>query len=239
MVWLIAAAAWTVALTLTLSGSELGDHRSLDTSGGLNWRSVTAFLAGWQVMIAATMLPTTIPMLQHFGRASLNQPRGRSALVVFVLAYVLLWTVFGLATLVADAGLHWAARQLPWLAEHGWILAGGTLALAGAFQFSRIKDRCLRECRHPMSFMAHYYKRGYRSAFEIGLRQGIHCVGCCWALMLVMFGVGVGNLAWMAAIAGIMLLEKTSRIGRRMVPYVGATLIITGVLVIARGVTRL
>jgi predicted metal-binding membrane protein len=235
MVWLLAAVAWLVALGLTIVGPGLADHRVLDATGGLSTSGVLGFLTGWQIMIAATMLPTTIPMVQYFGRASLDQPNGRSALFVFLLAYVLLWTAFGITALILDSGLHWLAWQAPWLAERGWILAGSTLMLAGAFQFSPIKDRCLRECRHPMSFMLHYYRRGYRPAFEIGIRQGLHCLGCCWALMLVMFGVGVGNLAWMAAIAGIMLLEKTSRMGRRLVPYVGGALICCGLLVLVRG----
>jgi predicted metal-binding membrane protein len=233
LVWLVTATAWLAALLLSSSGSNFADHRGLD--GGLTIGVMLTFLVGWQVMIAAMMLPTTIPMLQHFGRASLNQPSGRSALLVFVVAYALLWTVFGIGALFLDAGIHWLVQTTSWLAERPWMVSGVTLTLAGLFQFSSIKDRCLRECRHPVSFMVHHYRRGYRAAFEIGLRHGLHCLGCCWALMLVMFGVGVGNLAWMAAIAGIMLLEKTSRMGRRLVPYVGGAFIANGMVLLLRG----
>jgi predicted metal-binding membrane protein len=201
--------------------------------------TLAAFLLGWQIMIAATMLPTTIPMLQHFGRASLAQPGGGLSLTAFMAAYVVLWTAFGLAALMLDGGLHWLVSQQPALGEREWLFKGGVLILAGAFQFSPIKDRCLRECRHPMSFMLHHYRRGIAGGWQVGLRHGLHCIGCCWALMLVMFAVGVGNLAWMAAIAGIMLLEKTSRIGRRLVPYVGGALMVTGLLVLVRGATGL
>jgi predicted metal-binding membrane protein len=209
----------------------------LEAPSGLTLAALVAFLLGWQIMIAATMLPTTIPMLQHFGRASLSQPKGGLALAAFVSAYVVLWTAFGLAALALDGVLHWLVIQQPLLGEREWLFKGAVLIIAGAFQFSPIKDRCLRECRHPMSFMLHHYRRGIAGGWQVGFRHGLHCVGCCWALMLVMFAVGVGNLAWMAAIAGIMLMEKTSRIGRRLVPYVGGVLIATGVLVIARGIT--
>jgi predicted metal-binding membrane protein len=239
MVWLVAAVAWLVALGVGPLGSGLADHRMLDAPEGLTLAALAAFLLGWQVMVAATMLPTTIPMLQHFGRASLKQPRGGPALAAFVGAYVALWTVFGFVALVLDGGLHWLVSQQPWLAERDWLFKGFALILAGGFQFSPIKDRCLSECRHPMSFMLHHYRRGIAGGWQVGLRHGLHCIGCCWALMLVMFTVGVGNLGWMAAIAGIMLLEKTSRIGRRLVPYVGAALVVTGVLVLVRGVTGL
>jgi predicted metal-binding membrane protein len=239
MVWLAAALAWLVALGVGPLGGGLADHRMLDTPSGLTPGSLAVFLLGWQVMIAATMLPTTIPMLQHFGRASLAQPRGGFALAAFVGAYVGLWTAFGIAALVLDAALHWLAGQQPWLGEREWLFKGVVLSLAGAFQFSPIKDRCLRECRHPMSFMMHYYRRGIAGGWQVGLRHGLHCIGCCWALMLVMFAVGVGNLAWMAAIAGIMLLEKTSRIGRKLVPYVGGALMATGLLVLVRGAAGL
>jgi predicted metal-binding membrane protein len=235
MVWTVALAAWLVALATGPLGGGLADHRVLDAQDGVTFTALSAFLLGWQVMIAATMLPTTIPMLQHFGRASLGQPRGRIAMSAFVGAYVALWTLFGILALLLDRILHSLVNQWPWMGEHDWLLKGLVLILAGVFQFSPIKDRCLRECRHPMSFMLHHYRRGVGAGWEIGLRHGLHCLGCCWALMLVMFAVGVGNLAWMAAIAGIMLMEKTSRIGRRLVPYVGAAFMFSGLLIIARG----
>jgi predicted metal-binding membrane protein len=107
------------------------------------------------------------------------------------------------------------------------------LALAGAFQFSSLKDACLRQCRHPGAYLLRHYRRGVREAFELGRGHGLFCVGCCWALMLVMFAAGVANLWWMAALTAVMVYEKTGSGGRRAVPTTGLALLLFATLVLA------
>jgi predicted metal-binding membrane protein len=100
--------------------------------------------------------------------------------------------------------------------------------MAGAFQFSRLKNACLTACRSPESFLWQHYRRGARGGFALGARHGLSCVGCCWALMLVMFATGVGGLAWMLALTAIMVAEKTTRVGARLVVPVGIAFLLVG-----------
>jgi predicted metal-binding membrane protein len=150
----------------------------------------------------------------------------------FLGGYVLVWTAFGALAFAFDIGVHRAVDELAWLAERPWLIGGVTLVLAGAFQFSELKDRCLKECRNPGSYMLRYYRRGVGEAFRMGRGHGLFCLGCCWALMLVAFAVGVANLAWMAALTLLMLFEKTGPRGDRGVAPIGVGLIVLGVLVL-------
>src|SRR5262249_34900305 len=190
------------------------------------------FLAAWQSMTGAMMLPTSLPMFRLFARVSSGQARSRLALAVFLAAYAAVWTALALAALAGDAALPSLVDRWAPLRERPWLIAGLTLLVAGAFQFSPLKEQCLRECRHPASFLMRHYGRGLRRAWDLGMRHGLFCLGCCWALMLVMFAVGAGSLAWMAALAGVMLVEKTQRWGRPLVPFVGAALVLWGLLVL-------
>ena len=121
----------------------------------------------------------------------------------------------------------------PWLATHPAVIGGSVLALAGAFQFSSLKDRCLKECRHPAGFLLPRYQRGARAAFRLGRQHGLFCFGCCWALMLVGFAAGVASLWWMAALTALMVFEKTGREGQRGVRPIGLGLIALGMLMLA------
>ena len=128
---------------------------------------------------------------------------------------------------VADSAIHLAAARLPWLVIHGWVVGAFVLALAGAFQFSSLKYRCLERCRTTFGFVAERW-RGVapsRAALRIGLDHGAFCVGCCWALMLVMFVVGVGRLGWMLALAAVMAAEKNLAWGRHLRTPLGIALI--------------
>jgi predicted metal-binding membrane protein len=112
--------------------------------------------------------------------------------------------------------------------DHDWAIAPLTLMLAGAFQFTSLKDACLKACRHPASFLQRHYRRGPRGGFELGMRHGAFCVGCCWALMLVLFGVGTMNLIWMAGLTALMVHEKTRPSGSQAVPLTGVILLAIG-----------
>jgi predicted metal-binding membrane protein len=231
----VAATAWAVALLALATGRDVVlHHDALVGSGGLpSAGALLVFLLAWQVMTAAMMLPSSLPLLRLFARACAGQPHPRLARLAFVTAYFAIWTGFAVAALVADAGLHRLVHSWPWLHERPWLIAGTVLLLAGGFQFSPLKERCLWQCRSPFGFLQRHYRRGLRAAGTLGLRHGLFCLGCCWALMLTMFAVGVGQLAWMAGLTGVMVIEKTSRWGRRLTPVVGATLLIWGLLVLA------
>ncbi|MBA2518039.1 MAG: DUF2182 domain-containing protein [Chloroflexia bacterium] len=233
-IWSGVAAAWALALLLLVLGhGELVSHHAVLRETELpSFSTLLLFLVAWQVMTGAMMLPSSLPMLQLFARASQGQAHPHRAMTAFVAAYFAVWTGFALVALAGDAGLHRLATAWPWLAERPWLIAGSVLLLAGAFQFSPLKERCLEMCRNPVQFLWRFYDRGVPAAWRLGVRHGLFCLGCCWALMLTMFAVGVGSLTWMAALTGVMLIEKTSRQGRRLVPLVGGALLLWGALIL-------
>jgi predicted metal-binding membrane protein len=179
------------------------------------------------------MLPSSLPLVRLFAQASSGQERPRAVMAAFVAGYAVVWTGFGWLAFCGDAVVHSAVDSTPWLKHHQWLVAGGVLLGAGAFQFSALKDRCLQVCRHPGAFLRRYYERGEAGGFRLGLRHGLFCLGCCWALMLLMFAAGVASLWWMAALTGLMVFEKTGVAGRRAVPVAGLALVAWGTLVIA------
>jgi predicted metal-binding membrane protein len=218
--------AWTVAIAAQLAGVAHYVHHDVLLEGGPPfWLALIAFLLAWQLMIAAMMLPSSLPLVRMFASASRGQPRPGRAMAGFLGGYAVVWSAFGALALVFDLAVHRSIDSIGWLHAHEWVIGGSVLALAGAFQFTKLKDACLDKCRHPAQFMLRYYERGVGGGFRLGARHGAFCVGCCWALMLVMFAAGVGSLAWMALLTALMVHEKTRPAGRRTVPVTGATLL--------------
>ena len=189
----------------------------------------------WVLMIGAMMLPTTYPVLAMFRRIVAGRPDARLLVALVVAGFFVAWFVFGLLAHAADEGLQWAVVRMPWTVSHGWILGAVVLAGAGAFQFSALKYRCLEQCHTPFSFiMARWHGRSpRREAWRIGVDHGIFCVGCCWALMLLMFVVGTGNLGWMLVLAAVMAAEKNLPWGRRLRTPLGVGLLGWSAVVVA------
>jgi predicted metal-binding membrane protein len=226
--------AWALAVAAEISGRGTALHHDALIEGRLPYGLAFAlFLVAWQAMIAAMMVPSSLPLVRLFASAAAGQPRPRAAIAALLGGYALVWTAFGSLAFVGDTMVHATVDSTPWLQHHEWLIAGGTLALAGAFQFSRLTDRCLEVCRHPGAFVLRHYARGLPAAFALGRRHGLFCLGCCWALMLLMFAAGVANLWWMAALTALMIYEKTGAGGRRAVPVAGITLLACAALVFA------
>jgi predicted metal-binding membrane protein len=233
LVWAIAV-AWAVAVAAEATGRGRLLHHDALVEGGLPiWAALGLFLVAWQLMIAAMMLPSSLPLIRLFSRMAANQPRPLRAKAAFLGGYGALWSGFGAAAFLGDLGIHRLVNGWSWLAAHPSVIAGAVLLLAGAFQFSSLKDRCLTVCRHPGAYLLQHYQRGVRGGFRLGAGHGVFCVGCCWALMLVAFAAGVANLWWMAALTAVMVFEKTGPGGRRGVRSIGLGLIGLGVLVLA------
>jgi predicted metal-binding membrane protein len=206
----------------------LGSVRAAGVSSGPAsfWLVLGLFLLAWQSMIAAMMLPSSLPLVRLFGAASARAPARASTMVAFLGGYALTWTAFGAAAFSGDALLHH-------LIGNGWLILGGALALAGAVQFTSLKERCLTQCRHPGTFLMRHYRRGAGGAFALGLRHGLFCLGCCWALMLVMFAAGAASLIWMGGLTALMVVEKTARRGGQAVAPTGFALLGCAALVLA------
>jgi predicted metal-binding membrane protein len=185
------------------------------------------YAGAWIVMTAAMMLPTTLPLLNVFGRITAARPDRGRLMALLVLGYMAVWGGFGLLA----HGLHLAVLQAfaraPLLAWHGWAIGAAVIATAGAFQFSPLKYRCLEKCRTPVGFVMQHW-HGVRhglNAFLLGAHHGLFCVGCCWALMLLMFAFGAGSLGWMLLLAAVMAVEKNVSWGRRISRPLGVALL--------------
>jgi predicted metal-binding membrane protein len=228
------AGAWSLVVIAQETGNATRlHHDSLIEGGPPLWAALAVFLLAWQAMIAAMMLPSSLPMVRLFTHAAGRQPRPGVATAAFLGGYALVWTGFGVGAFLGDVGIHHTVDATPWLAAHEWFISAGILITAGAFQFTDLKDRCLDQCRHPGPFLMRHYRRGTGGAFALGRRHGLFCLGCCWALMLMMFAAGVASLIWMAVLGAVMYYEKAGRHGRALTPVVGIVLIAWGIVVAA------
>ena len=233
-----ALAALAMVAWLSLWLWEGSPYRAfLGHQGGVGPLPVEAalFSVGWVLMIVAMMLPSSIPLVLTFA-ALVRRRSAPGQLVLLLLAgYLVVWTGFGFAAWILDRGIHAAVDALPWLAEHPQLILGTTLLAAGLWQFSPIRDRCLDECRSPLGFVADRWRgtAERRESFAMGLAHGAFCVGCCWSLMLVMFGVGVGSFLLMLALGGLTAMEKNLPSGRRLTHPLGVALVLAAVYTVA------
>ena len=155
-----------------------------------NWLAVFIM---WAVMMAAMMLPTAMPMVTVF--ATLNRRRSEAArTVAFVAGYVALWTAFGAAATAAQWALQARGLLSPMIVSMSPALSAALLMIAGVFQFTPLKQACLRACRSPLGFLLTDWRDGLWGAARMGLRHGLYCLGCCWALMALLFVGGAMNL---------------------------------------------
>ena len=206
----------------------------------LAWQAAdvgAAFLM-WLTMAVAMMLPTAAPAILAFadlGRGTGRAGRpGQSAgrLGAFVGGYLMTWWAFGALATAAQWALAFTTRGMPGLAAGGSV-AGALLLIAGLYQFSSLKDLCLTRCRSPLAFFLAHWREGTRGALYLGLRHGAHCVGCCWALMALMLGVGTMSIGWTGALTALMLAEKVLPGGRLLGRAVGLALIAWGGVLLA------
>jgi predicted metal-binding membrane protein len=205
------------------------DHRDLDADG-LTATTVALFTAGWLLMTIAMMLPTSLPLLATFRAVVGRRPHPDRLATLVVAGYLAGWTAVGFGMFVADSGIHALVGAIPYLAAHPNMIVALTLLAAGAYQFSPLKYRCLEACRSPLLFVMSHWRaaRPAREALEIGLRHAAYCVGCCWSVMLVLFALGMGNLAWMLGAGIVMAIEKNLPGGRRLGKPLGVVLLLAG-----------
>ena len=221
LVGLAAVAWWSTAQRM--DGMDAGPGTDL---GALGW-----FLGVWVVMMAAMMFPSVSPTVALYARMA--HRRRSAAPLVFAAGYLVTWTAAGLLAYGAFAlGREVLGAPLAWDRGGRW-LAGATLAAAAVYELTPLKDMCLTKCRSPLAFLLGSWRDGLRGAFELGARHGAWCVGCCWALMLSLFALGVMSIVWMAAVAGVIALEKLLP-WRRVATYgTAAALVLLGALLLA------
>ena len=199
------------------------------------WLVFGEFLLLWVVMMAAMMLPSVAPVASMYLTVLRSRRNGPAVahIAALVAGYLLAWTGFGVAAFgisralgkLAPMGMNMAPSRLA-----VWS-AAITLAVAGLYQFTPLKARCLRHCRSPLGFLLHFgnYSGRLRDV-RVGSYHGGYCVGCCWSLMLVLVAVGVMNMAWMAVLTAVVFVEKVWRSGEAFGYAVGGALILIGLL---------
>ena len=161
-----------------------------------NWLAVFTM---WTVMMAAMTLPSAAPMVFSF--ATLNRRRNERARTLhFIAGYLALWTAFSGAAAAAQWLLQSTGYLSPMIVSRSYVLSGILLLVAGIFQFSPLKHACLRACRSPLGFLMSDWHDGFWGAWQMGIRHGLYCLGCCWALMALLFVGGAMNLLWIAAL---------------------------------------
>ena len=192
---------------------------------------VVPLFAMWVVMMAAMMLPSAAPTVLLYAAMVGKHAQRSSALPapwIFAAGYLLAWTAFSLVAALLQAALQQAALLDAGMASASRPLSAVLFAAAGAYQLTPLKDRCLSRCQEPLAFLMTRWRPGASGALRMGVENGAYCVGCCAFLMLLLFAVGVMSLAWVAAVAVAVLVEKLLPAGRFASRFAGAALLVLG-----------
>lgn len=192
------------------------------------------FVLGWTVMTFAMMLPTSLPLITMFRKMTVKRSDSAFLVTLLIAGYIAIWAAFGVAAHIGDIMLHETVNHWHWLEDHSQIIVGGTVLVAGVYQFTPLKYQCLDKCRSPMSFITEHWtgKDQQVESLRLGLHHGLFCVGCCWSLMLLMFAVGTGSVGWMLALGAIMAIEKNMPWGKKISMPLGGALIGLGIALI-------
>ncbi len=226
---ILAVGAWGI---LIHQQSTMSDARGMSPTMGMG---ALLFLAVWVVMMVAMMFPTAAPMILIFARVHADRQRQGKPFVptgIFVGAYLLTWTLFGVLAYFAALGAEKLAGRSAWVMDNVALLGGVVLIAAGLYQLSPLKHVCLSKCRSPMQFVLHHWRSGYSGAFRMGIEHGAYCLGCCWLMFVILFPLGIMNLVAMALVTALIFAEKSLSLGRRMSWIAAGILIIYGALVI-------
>ncbi|MFA9421659.1 MAG: DUF2182 domain-containing protein, partial [Gammaproteobacteria bacterium] len=199
---------------LGIEGTYSGDGMAMPDLMKLTpWTPIDAvfmFLM-WAVMMVGMMLPSATPMILLYARVVRHNAKNTEPLIhtsAFLAGYVVVWTVFSAAATAMQYGLEQTALLSPMMISASPVFGGIVLLVAAVYQWTPYKNACLRRCRSPVWFLSTYWQDGASGALRMGLAHGAYCLGCCWALMLLLFVGGVMNLLCIAAITIFVLAEK-------------------------------
>ena len=223
---ILAAVSW--ALLIWQAGMMNG--KGLTTGMGIG-----LFLAIWVVMMVAMMVPATSPMNLAFARVQRERGICGRAFVpawIFVGAYLLIWTLFGGLTYLIASAVSELARTVPWLMMNATRIGGSILILAGLYQFTPFKRACLAKCCMTQHFIFDRWRDGRLGAFRMSLSHGLYCLGANWLLCVLLFPLGIMNLAAMAVLTVVLFAETFFSLAERIAQVAGLALILYGTLVI-------
>jgi predicted metal-binding membrane protein len=225
----IAGLAWAYLFSLSQDMSGMGDMPGMAMPSAPAPFLLTVTM--WAVMMIGMMLPSAMPMMLLF--TMVQRKQGKQPVLTtgtFAIGYLLIWGGFAVVAAALQVELGQMALLSPSLAFVSTRLAGLTFLLAAAYEFSPFNNRCLTQCSSPLSFITVHWRPGIGGALRMGVVHGAFCVGCCWALMLLLFTAGVMNLLWVAVLAVLVLVQK-------LLPYQRATTMVTGGAMLIVGVS--
>jgi predicted metal-binding membrane protein len=225
---------WIIVMANDMYGSMLGASAWMMTT---DWDAPHLLLlwAMWVVMMTAMMLPSASPLLLLYGVAARRTAHATAGRQIYALAagYLMIWTAFSLAATALQRGLASLLLVSPMMEATSSRLSAALLLIAGVYQLTPIKHACLRLCRSPLGFLMSRWRQGWSGAFAMGVEHGAYCVGCCWALMLLLFAGGVMNLAVIAALTAFVAVEKLAPPGMQAARISGVLLLAGGCWMLA------
>jgi predicted metal-binding membrane protein len=233
---LLTALAWAYLVHLDREMSAAMEHDRMMAEMGMvmdmPWKATDVFLAFamWAVMMVGMMTPSAAPVVLLFAgmRRGVGAHPVPAVVVAFVAGYLLVWALFSAAAALAQWALHQAALLSPMMTTSSAWLGAAILIAAGVYQLTPFKGTCLTHCRSPLGFLMSHWREGTAGALRMGIAHGAYCLGCCWALMCVLFVVGVMNLLWVAAMAMFVLVEKIGPSGIWLSRVAGIAMIAAG-----------
>ena len=228
--------AWIIPMAVDMYGAMNGPAAWMMT-GTWDPAHLALLFAMWVVMMAGMMLPSAAPALLIYAAVVRQSPDGARVQAhahAFAGGYLLVWTVFSLAATVLQRLLDRLLLLSPMMDASDRRFGGALLIGAGLFQFTAWKQACLRYCRSPAEFLTLHWQAGVRGGFQLGWKHGLYCLGCCWALMLLLFVGGVMNLWWIAGLTVYVLLEKLAPLGAQGGRLAGLPLIGLGLWFVLR-----
>lgn len=238
----VAAVAWVYIVYMAHGFEDMvcGEMLLMPSLTGWKVRDLWLVFVMWTLMMAAMMLPSASSMLHAYETVGdrIDPSRHRAGVIVFALGYLAAWTAYS----VFATGLQWLLLELrlisPYMESASLWLAGSLLVLAGLYQFTPWKNQCLTGCRSPVSFISQEWRPGAAGAARMGWRHGIECVGCSWVLMLLLFVLGVMNLAWNIALSVLVVAEKHVPNEKLFLRISGSVLIFWGCVLWAMALLR-
>ena len=239
---IVVVLAWIYLVALAKAMAAMSAPSGWDAAMGLMpmgcWGALEYALgfAMWSLMMVGMMLPSAAPVILLHARVARRadaQGAPVAATAIFAAGYLVTWFAFSAVAAALQGTLVGWALVAPTMGSASRALAGGVLVVAGLYQLTPQKNACLAHCRAPIAFLARHWRPGRLGALRMGAYHGAYCVGCCWALMGVLFAVGVMNLGWIAAVAIIVLIEKTAPFGAWTARVIGLALIAFGIATVA------
>jgi predicted metal-binding membrane protein len=231
--WIVLAALALVAMAGLYLTVASGDALMRRADGGAGYLALLFVM--WWTMMMAMMLPTAAPAILTYAglrRRFIAQGASQPPLAAFVAGYAAVWTAFSAAACLAQWLTAEAIALTPMYALMSRALGGALLIAAGLYQFTPLKDTCLRRCQSPFFWLAHRWRNDMGGALRLGFGHGLYCLGCCWVLMLLLFYGGVMELTWIAGLAAYVAIEKLVPLGSRLNWLAGAVLMVWGCVIV-------